>query len=86
LAEHHSGDVLKLAPDLIDQRLARHNMRLAPDLPLGHQGFDPSGGCSNEPLRALVEAALPRFARIVPCAGNRLIVLGTGTEPAIDQP
>ena len=86
LAEDHSGDILKFAADLLDQGLTCFGVRLAAVLPLGHQRFDTRRGRGNEPFRAFIEPALPRFASLVPGSGDRLIVDRACAKPAVDQP
>ena len=86
LAEYDPGNILKLAPDLIDKRLARQNMRLAAGLPLGHQSLDARRGRPDQPFRALVEPTLPRLPGLIPGTRNRLIVVRSGAETAVDQP
>ena len=86
LGEDDSGNLAKLAPDLLHQRFTGERVRLASLLAFGQQGFHSRGSGADEPLRTLVEAALPCLACIVPGLGNVTVAFGACGEAAIDQP
>ena len=86
LAEDDPGDCVKLAANLIDQRLAGGGVRFAALAAFEQQGVD-SGGCrADHPLRASVEQLLLRLAGLVPRGNDRVIVPRVGRRSAREGP
>ena len=88
LAENNAGDITKLAPDFLHERLIGGAVRLVARILLPQQRLDPGGRASDQPSGAPIKPALPGFPGFMPAAAYRLveIVLRTGAEAAADQP
>lgn len=78
---------MKFAADLINERSACFLVRLAPFMANPKECFDARCGLSDQPPRAPIEAALPRFACIVPGFSKPIveIIARPASEAAVDQ-